>query len=113
MSDAIWVIEISDRYSYRWKYYSTEDDISEPEEMQERLKKMYKHGKTFRGVMYTRDETSIVDRPVVPTDPHSRHRECASRYVGGEVNHCQHYHKGGTCCDCGIFMRVGKEGASK
>ena len=106
MNEAIWVIEIAQRHSSRWKYYSTEDDITEPEEMQERLKKIYSHGNQYRGVQYVRDESTAVDRPVVPTDPHNRHRECASRYVAGEVNHCQHHHPATKIpCHCPLRLR--------
>lgn len=99
--NAVWIIETAKAGTNYWHFYSAEDDIGSPEEMVERLKLIQSAVNEFRGVQYVRDNTTIVDRPRMPYDVHSVGRECASvDAING--NHCQHYHRGGTCCDCGV-----------
>ena len=96
---SIWVIE-SSRNGHYWSYYSTEEDISSKDEMLERLKQIVSHDRVFRGVEYIRDESTGVDRPFLATDFHSTGRDCSS-WGAEHGRHCQHYHQGGKCCDCG------------
>lgn len=99
--DSIWVIEEANKGTQYWHFYSAEDDLSEPEEVAERLKAICSYVHDYRAVQYVRDVSTVIDRPWTPEDGHSPARDCASMDAM-KGNHCQHYHQGGKCCDCGL-----------
>ena len=59
---ALWIIERAVKGTNRWKYYCTEEDAAEPEEIARRLATIQSAIHSFRGVQYVRDDETVVER---------------------------------------------------